>query len=98
MQSLKDLWRPRLDEQPMDLHVLDVHWAMELKFAPRPCGPNMKLNTDDNPFDTKPTLKGYPRPGESEVEDLPTEWREEDRVFEGRMPDLGELDEDPSEN
>jgi len=31
------------------------------------------------------------------IEDLPSEWAEEDRETEGRKPDLGELDEDPSE-
>lgn len=31
------------------------------------------------------------------IEDLPSEWSEEDRHDEGRAPDLGELDEDPSE-
>jgi hypothetical protein len=55
-------------------------------------------NDENNPFDTLPVLKGYPLPGESKVEDLPAEWLEEDRVMEGRTPDLGELEEDPSEN
>ena len=31
------------------------------------------------------------------IEDLPTDWSKEDREIEGREPDLGELDEDPSE-
>ena len=31
------------------------------------------------------------------IEDLPSEWSKEDRDLEGREPDLGELDEDPSE-
>ena len=31
------------------------------------------------------------------IEDLPSEWSKEDREDEGREPDLGELDEDPSE-
>ncbi len=31
------------------------------------------------------------------IEDLPAEWSKEDRADEGREPDLGELDEDPSE-
>lgn len=31
------------------------------------------------------------------IEDLPTDWSKEDRKIEGREPDLGELDEDPSE-
>jgi hypothetical protein len=32
-----------------------------------------------------------------QIEDLPGEWSKEDRDLEGREPDLGELDEDPSE-
>ena len=31
------------------------------------------------------------------IEDLPSEWSKEDRDDERREPDLGELDEDPSE-
>jgi hypothetical protein len=31
------------------------------------------------------------------IEDLRSEWSKEDREIEGREPDLGELDEDPSE-
>jgi hypothetical protein len=31
------------------------------------------------------------------IEDLPSEWVKEDVENEGRAPDLGELDEDPSE-
>jgi hypothetical protein len=31
------------------------------------------------------------------IEDLPSEWSKEDREIEGRKPDLGEVDEDPSE-
>jgi hypothetical protein len=31
------------------------------------------------------------------IEDLPSEWSKEDQEIEGREPDLGELDEDPSE-
>ena len=31
------------------------------------------------------------------IEDLPSEWSKEDRGLERRAPDLGELDEDPSE-
>jgi hypothetical protein len=31
------------------------------------------------------------------IEDLPAEYSEEDRKIEGRKPDLGEVDEDPSE-
>jgi hypothetical protein len=38
-----------------------------------------------------------PRPDEPEVEDLPAEWEKEDRESEGRKPDLGETEEDPSE-
>jgi len=42
----------------------------------------------------KDVKKGkVPRP----IEDLPSEWSKEDRDIEGREPDLGELDEDPSE-
>jgi hypothetical protein len=32
-----------------------------------------------------------------QIEDLPSEWSKEDRDLERREPDLGELDEDPSE-
>jgi hypothetical protein len=37
--------------------------------------------------------------GDSEgpLEDQPLDWSEEDRDLENRKPDLGELDEDPSE-
>jgi hypothetical protein len=31
------------------------------------------------------------------IENLPSEWSKEDRDDAGREPDLGELDEDPSE-
>jgi hypothetical protein len=31
------------------------------------------------------------------IEDLTSEWSKEDRDLENREPDLGELDEDPSE-
>jgi hypothetical protein len=31
------------------------------------------------------------------IEDLPSEWAKEDRENEGSKPDLGEMDEDPSE-
>ncbi len=31
------------------------------------------------------------------LEDLPAEWEEEDREDERRAPDLGEIEEDPSE-
>ena len=42
----------------------------------------------------KDVKKGkVPRP----IEDLPSEWSAEDREDEHRDPNLGELDEDPSE-
>jgi hypothetical protein len=47
--------------------------------------------------DPLPKLPGYPRPDEAKLEDLPSEWVKEDRKIEGRKPDLGEDDEDPSE-
>jgi hypothetical protein len=31
------------------------------------------------------------------IEDLPSDWSKEDREIEGRKPDLGETEEDPSE-
>jgi len=31
------------------------------------------------------------------IEDLPSDWAKEDREIGGAKPDLGELDEDPSE-
>ncbi len=31
------------------------------------------------------------------IEDLPSEWAKEDREIDGAKPDLGELEEDPSE-
>ncbi|HEY1756680.1 MAG TPA: hypothetical protein VGG72_15000 [Bryobacteraceae bacterium] len=31
------------------------------------------------------------------IEDLPSEWAEEDRQIEDRKPDLGEIEEDSSE-
>jgi hypothetical protein len=31
------------------------------------------------------------------IEDLPSDWAKEDRAIEGRKPDLGETEEDPSE-
>ena len=31
------------------------------------------------------------------IEDLPSEWAKEDQEIERRKPDLGEVDEDPSE-
>lgn len=42
-------------------------------------------------------LKGYPEPGQGGMEDMPAEWANEDREMEGRKPDLGETEEDPSE-
>jgi len=30
------------------------------------------------------------------IEDLPSEWAEEDREIDGAKPDLGELEEDPT--
>jgi hypothetical protein len=47
--------------------------------------------------DVLPKLPGYPRPDEPKLEDLPSEWAQEDRDMEGRKPDLGEDEEDPSE-
>jgi hypothetical protein len=42
----------------------------------------------------KDIVKGkVPKP----IEDLPSEWAKEDQEDERREPDLGELDEDPSE-
>lgn len=43
------------------------------------------------------TLREHPQPDESELEDLPTEWSDEDVESEGREPNLGELDDDPDE-
>jgi hypothetical protein len=57
----------------------------------------MKEPEDINPLDTLPKLKDYPRPDEPEVEDLPKDWEDEDREISGRTPDLGEIEEDPSE-
>jgi hypothetical protein len=37
------------------------------------------------------------KPDEDKLEDLPAEWEREDEEMEGRKPDLGEIDEDPSE-
>jgi hypothetical protein len=45
----------------------------------------------------EPTEPGYPRPDESKLEDLPTEWSGEDVEIENRAPNLGEMDEDPDE-
>lgn len=57
----------------------------------------MKEQEDNDPFDTLPAIEGYPRQDEAEVEDLPSNWQEEDRIIEGRTPDLGETEEDSSE-
>jgi hypothetical protein len=47
-----------------------------------------------SPKDKKPdTEKDSP----DNLEDLPTEWAEENREIEGRKPDLGETEEDTSE-
>jgi len=35
----------------------------------------------------------FPKP----IEDLPSEWAKENREIGGAKPDLGEIDEDPSE-
>jgi len=35
---------------------------------------------------------------EDPIEDQPADWAEEDRDLENRKPDLGEIEEDPSEN
>jgi hypothetical protein len=48
-------------------------------------------------FDTLPVQKGYPRPDEPDLEDAQAEEEEENREMEGRTPDLGEVEEDPSE-
>ncbi len=53
-------------------------------------------NDENDPLDTLPVLKGYPRPDEAPPEDLPAEWSREDRDLEGRKPDLGETEEDTS--
>lgn len=37
------------------------------------------------------------KPGEDDLENLPAEWEREDEETEGRKPDLGEIEEDPSE-
>ena len=34
---------------------------------------------------------------EGPLENLPREWADEDREIEGRKPDLGETEDDPSE-
>lgn len=38
-----------------------------------------------------------PQPGEGKLEDLPAEWVQDDIKDEHRKPDLGEIEEDPSE-
>jgi hypothetical protein len=38
-----------------------------------------------------------PLPDEERLEDLASEWAGEDRKLENRKPDLGEVEEDPSE-
>ncbi len=45
------------------------------------------------PSDKKPKKNVDP----DKLEDLPSEWSEEDREIEGREPDLGETEEDTSE-
>jgi len=57
----------------------------------------MRPNHENDPFDTPPVLKGYPRKDEPPLEDLPAEWLEDDRAIEGKLPDLGEIEEDTSE-
>ncbi len=42
-------------------------------------------------------LKGYPRKDETDLENLPEDWLEEDAVIAGRKPDLGEQEEDEAE-
>ena len=58
----------------------------------------MTEQENSDPFDKVPASKGYPRRDEPKLEDLPSEWQEEDRKIEGRTPDLGEIEEDPSED
>jgi hypothetical protein len=55
-----------------------------MKKAPKPIDKKIKKDV---------TKGGAPKP----IEDLPAEWSKEDQENEGRKPDLGELDEDPSE-
>jgi hypothetical protein len=43
--------------------------------------------------DKKPDKENSPE----NLEDLPSEWSEEDREIENRKPDLGETEEDTSE-
>jgi hypothetical protein len=56
--------------------------------------PKEKKPGEKRPGEKRP---GEKRPGEDKLEDLPAEWEREDREMEGRKPDLGEDDEDPSE-
>jgi hypothetical protein len=55
-----------------------------MKEVPKPVDKKIKKDV---------TKGGAPKP----IEDLPAEWSKEDVEDEGRKPDLGELDEDPSE-
>jgi hypothetical protein len=57
----------------------------------------VKEPDDIDPFDQLPLIRGYPGKDELPVEDMPVEWQDEDREMEGRTPDLGELEDDPSE-
>ena len=56
-----------------------------------------KPNKSHELVEGEPTLPGYPQPDESKLDDLPSEWSEEDVQNEGRAPNLGELDDDPDE-
>jgi hypothetical protein len=56
-----------------------------------------KRNKSTELVEGERTEPGYPRPDESNLEDLPTEWSEEDVELENRAPNLGEMDEDPDE-
>jgi len=47
--------------------------------------------------ESQPKVSGFPRSKESKLEDLPSEWVQEDCELENRKPDLGEDDKDPSE-
>ena len=47
----------------------------------------------DKEFEKEVKKGTIPKP----IEDLPSEWAEENREIEGAKPDLGELEEDPSE-
>jgi hypothetical protein len=47
----------------------------------------------DKKFEKEVKQGKIPKP----IEDLPSEWAEEDRKIDGAKPDLGELEEDPSE-